>query len=186
MKKIIAVAILVFGILGIFYAKSCSAEEKSPYFVGMGMMFGSQWKSGPLWHTTSHNYNEFIFTPMVGKHMDDRWDLWLEGKIGYLDWSERGAVKLGANIMTSYDVLKFRTWSIYGEAGVGIGYRSYSPSNRTLGNGVLGFIDYGIGVKTKLTAKYTLKTGLRFEHSSSIPTNDAGINTHMVNTAIIW
>lgn len=192
MKKII-VAILVLGIMGIFYVKSCSAEEKSPYFVGMGMMFGSQWKSDQLWHFTPHYYKEFIFTPIVGKHMDDRWDIWLEGKIGYLDWTKdhADALKVGANIMTSYDVLKLRiwskTWSIYGEAGVGVGYRTYSPSNHTLGNGILGFIDYGAGVKTNLTAKYILKTGLRFGHTSSVPdTKDTGINTYMWNTAVIW
>lgn len=172
--------IILVLLLGI---KIVQAEE-SKMFYGMGFNFGGQLNGDPLWHTTGQrDWQEFAFVPQVGVHLDKHWDLWLEGRLEYLNWKKDGdAVKLGALLMTSYDILK----PFYIEAGGGFGYRTYSPSNKTLGTNILGFIDYGLGVKFKLSKRYTGKVGLRFEHSSSVPGADTGINSYETSWSILW
>ena len=186
MKKVMMICLV--GVSFFLLSLNCYAEE-SKTFLGIGMIFGGQFKVDPMWHVTPHDYNEFQVNPIVGEHLSDRWEIWLEGKIDYLNWKTdgRGALKLGASILTSYDILKFsERCRLYAEAGVGIGYRSWSPSNRTLGTSVLGLIDYGVGAKYKIDKKYTAKIGVRFEHTSSIPASDTGINTYGIAFALLW
>lgn len=184
MKTKISFLILLIVVLAPF---SLYAEDQPKYFVGMNAIFGEQWKEDPGWNLTIHrNCWEYQFNPVVGLHLSDRWDLWAEGKIGYLDWKDYNeAVKLGLNIMTSYDVIKYKDWRFYGEFGVGIGGRSYSPSNHVLGTSILGFVDYGVGVKYEFMRNWFAKIGVRFEHSSSIPAHDTGINSYTTLIGIL-
>lgn len=168
-----------------FFVGMCHSADS---FYGAGVFAGGQFRSDPLWHTTDkRDAQEFSFVPIIGKHVSDRWDIWIEGRLEYLRWREgSSALKIGALIMTDYNIIKTPNWSLYSEAGVGIGCRSYSPSSNTLGKGVLGFVDYGTGIKYKFTNKYTAKIGLRFEHTSSILGKDTGINTYGTYFAILW
>ncbi len=173
----------ICALLLMFQIKNCSAADT---FIGAAVMGGSQYDL--FWHVTSHDYKEFQFCPVYGKHMNDRWDAWLEGKLAYIDWENtKGSLKLGVLGMTSYDAVKFNDQvRLYAEAGVGIGYKSYSPSSNTLGNNPTGLFDYGVGIKYKLDKKRTAKIGLRFEHTSSMFGADTGINTYGTAFSIIW
>jgi len=171
---IMAVLVILFTCAA---AGKCSAKDT---FYGVGVFGGEQWQSSsnPIHHTSAYNWQEFQICPIYGKHMGDRWDLWLEGNLGYIKWQDNpGAIKLGANVMTSYDIVKYRQYRLFGEFGIGLGWASYTPSTNMLRNNVLGLIDVGIGMKTIMKNGLILKIGPRLQHSSAIFAHDAGINT---------
>jgi len=178
---IVAVLVVLFTCAT---AGKCGAKDT---FYGVGVFGGEQWISSanPTHHTSAYNWQELQVRPIYGKHMDDRWDLWLEGHIGCLKWVDHsGALRLGANVMTSYDVFKYKQCRLFGEFGVGFGWASYTPSTNMLRNNVLGLIDVGIGIKVLTKEEFTLKIGPRFHHTSAVFAHDAGINTFGVMVSL--
>ena len=183
--SVIIISIMAFIVL---VAEKCQASDFYRTFSGVGVYGGEQWQSpsNPIHHTSAYNWQEFQIRPIYGKHMDNRWDLWLEGNLGYIKWKNHpGAIKLGANVMTSYDVVKYKQYGLFGEFGIGLGWASYTPSTNLLRNNVLGLIDVGMGVKTIMKKGFILKIGPRFHHSSAVLARDVGINTFGIMVSLI-
>lgn len=176
MERIITIAlwltILGLAILFIFNIQRAHASDT---FYGIGILGGEQLKSDTLWHTSpNHNWQEFQIRPIYGKHMTKRWDLWIEGNLGYMRWKDgHDGIKLGALIMTDYDIIKYKDVNFYTEFGVGTGWMSYTSNTRMVRNNLLGFIDYGCGLEFQ-----NIKLGPRFHHTSSMFGKDSGINTY--------
>jgi len=149
----------------------CEAKDT---FYGMGIFGGEQWQQGLGHVDKTYNWQEFQVRPMVGKHLTDRWDLWLEGNLGYIKWNDGAhGTFLGTLVMTDYDIIKYKEYRFFTEMGVGLGWTNYTPGNHILGNGVLGLVDLGMGIQYK-----NIRVGPRFEHKSSMSTNDHGLNTY--------
>ena len=167
-KNFILLVIVFF--IALIVCKNCYANDT---FYGVGVWGGEQCRSASFIHVSeSYDWTEIQVRPVYGWHLDNRWDAWLEGEIGYIQWNEGSGYKLGVMVLTGYDVIKGNNWSLFGEVGVGLGYNSYSPSRNTLGNNPTGLIDVGIGVEYK-----NIRLGPRFHHTSSFFGHDAGINT---------
>lgn len=164
--------VLAVMLLVLLMAK-CEAEAKDTFY-GVGIFGGEQWQQG-LGHTDkTYDWQEFQVRPMAGKHLTDRWDLWLEGNLGYIRWNDKGnGTFLGALVMTDYDLIKYKEWRFFTEMGVGLGWTNYTPSSHMLGNGVLGLVDIGMGIQYK-----NIRVGPRFEHKSAMSANDHGLNTY--------
>ena len=185
---LIALFIALILILMTTVIEKCHADDFYRTFSGVGVYGGEQWQSSsnPIHHTSAYNWQEFQIRPIYGKHMDNRWDLWLEGNLGYIKWKDHpGAVKLGVSVMTSYDVIKYKQYGLFGEFGLGFGWASYTPSTNILRNNVLGLIDVGMGVKTIMKNGFILKVGPHFQHSSAVLAHDTGINTFGIMVSII-
>jgi hypothetical protein len=184
---------LFLGFAAIFAAGNCSAEEG---FYGLSVFGGGQYRSDSIWHTSeNYDWREIQVRPVVGWHKTDNWDLWVEGNLGYIAWEDQTgsaepgeesqhSLEAGVTGMTSYDVLKKGGWSLYGELGVGIGWMSNTPDPHLADNGVLGFLDYGLGVKFRTESGFAFKLGPRFHHRSCLFTRDAGMNSYFVMLSI--
>jgi hypothetical protein len=150
------------------------------------MLGGTQWHGDPIWYVTDkYDWWYFSVRPLVGIHRTERWDLWLEGNLGYSALEDDpDAVELGALGMTSYDFLSAGRWSLFGELGVGLGWMSDTPDEHVVDTGVLGFLDYGLGVKVRTERGLVVKLGPRFHHRSSLLKDDAGMNTYGVMLSV--
>ena len=180
--KIVVCSAIVSFVLFSFWIRGCSAEDT---FTGIGVFTGEQFKQG-IAHVSKHyDWEEFQVKPIYGKHMDDRWDLWVEGVVGLVNYTDTQSIKLGVNLMTSYDVIKIREARIYTEVGVGVGWCNRSPSTNLLRPNLLGFIDGGVGVKHPIGKGWAAKIGLRFHHTSSMFAHDTGINSYGVEIGLI-
>jgi len=179
---------LILGIGTILTAKVCPAGD---LFYGMSVFGGAQYDSDEIWHTEKHrDWREIQVRPLVGIHKTDRWDLWVEGSLGYIEWEDEPeavnagevpySIEAGVIGMTSYDVLKKGPWSLYGELGVGVGWMSETPDTNLVDTGILGFLDYGLGVKARTESGYIFKLGPRFHHRSCLTSVDAGLNSYGV------
>ena len=164
-------------------AATCRAADS--YF-GLSMLGGTQWHGDPIWYVTDkYDWWYFSVRPLVGIHRTERWDLWLEGNLGYSALEDDpDAVELGALGMTSYDFLSAGRWSLFGELGVGLGWMSDTPDEHVVDTGVLGFLDYGLGVKVRTERGLVVKLGPRFHHRSSLLKDDAGMNTYGVMLSV--
>ena len=78
--------------------------------------------------------------------------------------------------MNSYDFLSHQGWSLFGEIGAGIGWLSYTPDPHIVDDFVLGFFEYGIGIKARTKQGFVIKIGPRFQHRSGLFVVDAGVN----------
>jgi hypothetical protein len=176
------IAVLVV-LLALLVGKECHASDN---FYGVGIFAGEQWQKGIAHVSPDYNWQELQIKPMMGKHMSDRWDLWLEGNLGWMKWNDgHNGITLGALGMMSYDIIQYKCWSVYNEMGVGLGWTDHTPSTNLLRNNVLGLIDCGIGLKFKYQ-DYVIKLGPRFHHSSAILAHDCGINTYGMITTFLW
>lgn len=166
--EIWAIFILLYTIF--IFAPNCSASDT---FYGIGMYSGEQWKSATFIHVSpTYDWREFQLHPIYGQHLSDKWDIWFEGELGYIKWNSNNSVMVGIMLMTSYDIVQYKNYNLFGELGVGVGWISYSPSINTLGHNPAGLIDLGAGVEYK-----NFRIGPRFHHTSSMFGKDAGINT---------
>ena len=156
---------------------TCSAKEK---FYGMGAFAATQWHNDPIWYTSDkYDWRDYHIQPIVGIHETARWDAWLEGNVGYIQWEEPpDSLELGVILMNSYDVLSSNGWSLYGEIGAGVGWLSYTPDPHIVEDSVLGFFDYGVGIKARTKQGYVFKIGPRFHHRSGLFVRDAGVNSY--------
>lgn len=164
--------------------ETCAAQD---LFYGLGAFGATQNHDDPIWHTTENfDWREVHLNPVVGKHLSDRWDAWLEGNLGYVDWEEvQDSVEAGVSLMTSYDVFSHKGWGLYGEIGVGLGWMTNTPDQHLVDNSLLGFLDYGLGVKAKTRQGYVIKVGARFHHRSALFLRDAGMNGYGVMVSVV-
>ena len=169
------VSALILGLTVIPSVATCSADEK---FYGVGTYAATQWHEDPIWYTTANfDWREFHINPIVGRHQTHRWDVWLEGDVGYIRWDETpDSLELGVSVMNSYDFFAHKGWSLFGEIGAGIGWLSYTPDPHIVDDAVLGFFEYGIGIKARTKQGYVIKIGPRFQHRSGLFVVDAGVN----------
>ena len=169
------VSALLLGLTIIPAVATCATNDK---FYGMGAYAATQWHEDPIWYTTEHfDWREYHVNPIVGIHESKRWDAWLEGNIGYVMWDEvPDALELGISILNSYDFLTNKGWSLFGEIGAGIGWGSFTPDPHIVDDSVLGFFDYGIGIKARTKQGYVFRIGPRFHHRSGLFIRDAGVN----------
>jgi hypothetical protein len=110
--------------------------------------------------------------------------------LGYIDWEDDPdgvqpakadhSIEAGVFGMTSYDLLKQGPWSLFGELGVGVGWMSETPDENLVDTGVLGFLDYGLGIKARTTGGFIFKLAGRFHHRSCLTSVDAGMNSYGV------
>ena len=164
----------------------CNKGYGADDFYGIRIFAGEQMKNAPVAHVSErYDWEEFQVKPLYGKHMDDQWDLWIEGLIGLVNYNEGQSIKLGTLIMTSYDVVKVGETKVYTEVGVGVGWCNYSPSTNTLRPNLLGFIDAGAGIKYPIKKGWLAKIGLRFHHTSSMFGHDTGINTYGLEFSLV-
>jgi hypothetical protein len=168
---------MIVGLAVTFAAGTCAAGDA---YYGVSMFGGTQWHGDPIWYVAkNYDWWDVSVRPIVGVHKSDRWDLWLEGNLTYVALDDDpDSVELGATGMTSYDFVSGRSWSLFGELGVGLGWMSDTPDDHILGTGILGFFDYGVGVKFKSESGVVVKLGPRFHHRSSLFKDDAGMNTY--------
>ena len=166
---------LILGLAVIPAAANCSDKDT---FWGVGTFAATQWHSDPIWYTTENfDWREFHVNPIYGRHETNRWDAWLEGNVGYVDWDETpDSLELGISIMNSYDFLTHKGWSLFGEIGAGIGWGSATPDPHIVDDFVLGFLDYGVGIKARTKHGVVFKIGPRFHHRSGLFVRDAGVN----------
>jgi hypothetical protein len=172
--------ILAVMLLVLLVAK-CEVEAAGTFY-GLGVSAGEQWQKGLAHVSQTSNWQELQIRPSYGKHMTDRWDLWVEGELGYIKWNDgHSGVTLGALAMTDYGIVKYKGYRLFTEIGVGLGWTSYTPNKALLRNNVLGLIDVGIGIEYK-----NIRIGPRFEHKSAIFAHDQGINTYGIMIIRRW
>jgi hypothetical protein len=184
---------LILGVGAILAATTCPAADA---FYGLAVFGGTQYDSDEIWHTSENlDWREIGVRPFLGTHKTDRWDLWVEANLEYIEWEdEPGYAAAGEEIpfsieagligMTSYDVLKQGPWSLYGELGVGVGWLSETPDKNLVDTGILGFLDYGLGVKARTESGYIFKLGAKFHHRSCLTSVDAGVNSYGVTLSL--
>jgi len=167
-----------FLILGLTVIPAVANSSGKDTFFGVGTFTATQWHSDPIWYTTKNfDWREFHINPIVGRHQTDRWDAWLEGNVGFVQWDETpDTLELGVSIMNSYDFLAHQGWSLFGEIGAGIGWVSFTPDPHIVDDSVIGFLDYGIGIKARTKQGYVIRIGPRFHHRSGLFVVDAGVN----------
>jgi hypothetical protein len=170
---------LILGLTVVSAVKICSANET---FYGLGAFGATQYHDDPIWHTTENfDWREYHINPIIGRHQTDRWDVWLEGNLGYVNWDEvPDSVEVGASVLTSYDVLSHKGWSLFGEIGAGVGWMTNTPDENLVDNSFLGFLDYGFGIKARTKQGFVFKVGPRFHHRSGLFVVDAGMNGYGV------
>ena len=177
---------LVIGFAAVLAAKTSFAGDT---FYGLAVFGGTQYHADEIWHTESHrDWWEVQARPFVGVHKTDRWDLWIEADFGYIEWEDAPeavragelpySIQAGVTGATSYDVLKMGRWSLYGELGVGVGWMSETPDENLVDDGILGFLDYGFGLKFRTEGGLIVKLGPNFHHRSCLTTVDAGVNSY--------
>ena len=191
-KKVIILALLMAPLIFAFKPAMAGEKTEKNQFFGFSAFGGEQIKDEHLvnsfWHTTgNHEWKYWMLHPTYGLVMSDdsRWELYLEGNIGYLNFHSKNdyrryktdTLALGASIMTSYDFLRFKKVSLFAECGVGLGYWTKSPSKKLVQPDILGLINYGVGLKVPLGNDFYLRSSFRFTHTSSIPGRDTGANT---------
>lgn len=156
---------------------------------GLGVFYGTQLFHNPIWPTLSdYNWIYAILHPTYGKIFFDQLEVYLEGNIGWYNFSKASDVfSLGFCIMTAYDFVKFDKWSLSVECGAGLGYWNKTPSN-IIGEGLLGYFQYGAGAKIPIKNDLFLKLAYRFTHTSAIFKKDNGSNSHGILLAInkVW
>jgi hypothetical protein len=171
------VSALVLGLTAVSAVESFSADNT---FYGVGTFAATAWHDDPIWYTTNkekYDWQEYHVNPIVGRHQSSRWDVWLEGNVGYIIWDDLpDSLELGVSLMNSYDFLTRRGWSLFGEIGAGIGWLSYTPDPHVVDDFVLGFFEYGIGIKARTKQGFVIKIGPRFQHRSGLFVVDAGVN----------
>jgi hypothetical protein len=177
------VSALILGLTIIPSVGTCSANEK---FYGLGTFGATQWHEDPIWYTTDkYDWREFHIQPIVGRHQTRRWDAWLEGNVGYIQWDDTpDSLELGVILMNSYDFLSHRGWSLYGEIGAGVGWLHYTPDPHIVEDSVLGFFTYGVGIKARTKRGFVIKIGPRFEHRSGLFVVDAGVNGYGIEFSV--
>ena len=178
------VSALILGLTAIPAVATSSASEK---FYGLGAYAATKWPGDPIWYTTSEDFGwqEFHVNPIYGRRQTKRWDVWLEGNLGYVDWDTTpSSIELGVNIMNSYDVLSYKGWSLFGEIGAGIGWGSATPDPHIVDDFVLGFLDYGVGIKARTKQGVVFKIGPRFHHRSGLFVRDAGVNGYGIMLSV--
>jgi len=107
------------------------------------------------------------------------------GNVGFINWDEvPDGVELGASVMNSYDVLVQKGWSLFGEIGIGLGWMTNTPDTNLVGDSLIGFLDYGVGVKFKTAQGFVIKIGPRFHHRSDVTVRDAGMNGYGVMVSV--
>jgi hypothetical protein len=191
MRRAGAIALLA-GLAALLAAGPVLAADQ---FFGLGVFGGTQYHDDPVWHTESHrDWREISVRPVLGIHRTDRWDLWLEGNLGYIEWDDAPeavnageldySIEAGLMGMTSYDVLRYGRGSLYGELGAGVGWMSETPDTNLVDSGVLGFLDYGLGMKWRTEGGLGFKLGARFHHRSCLTTVDAGVNSYGVMLSV--
>ena len=170
---------LILGLTAVPAVKICSANDT---FYGLGAFGATQYHDDPIWHTTENfDWREYHVNPIAGTHLTDRWDVWVEGNLGYVDWDEvPDSLEVGASVLTSYDVLSHKGWSLFGEIGAGVGWMTNTPDENLVDNSLLGFLDYGFGVKARTKQGLVFKVGPRFHHRSGLFVVDAGMNGYGV------
>lgn len=186
---------IVLGLAAILAARTGYAGDP---FYGLAMFGGTQYHSDEIWHTSENlDWREIQVRPLLGTHMTDRWDVWAEAKLGYIEWeydqdsAEAGegsphSIEAGIMGKTSYDVLRAGRWSLYGDLGVGVGWMSDTPDTNLVDTGILGFLDYGLGVKFRTERGFIFKLGPNFHHRSSLTAVDAGVNSYGVMLSIAY
>jgi len=178
------VGALILGLTVIPAVGTCSAGEK---FYGLGGFAATQWHNDPIWYTSdNYDWQDYHLQPIVGIHQSPRWDVWLEGNLGYIHWEEPpDSLELGVILMNSYDVLSSGGWALYGEIGAGVGWLSYTPDPNIVDDSVLGFFDYGIGIKARTKQGYVIKIGPRFHHRSGLLVVDAGVTSYGIELSVM-
>ena len=177
------IAALVLALTALPARAAVSADTA---FYGLGLFVGEQWHDDPIWHVSENfDWQELQIRPIAGRHRTERWDLWLEGNLTYIKLEDvQDSIELGVNVMTSYDALKYKGWSLFGELGVGVGWMSATPDTNLVGDSILGFLDYGFGVKLTTKQGYLFKLGPRFHHRSSLVAVDAGMNSYGLTVSV--
>jgi len=112
-------------------------------FYGLTVFVGRQYHDDPIWHVSGKfDWEELQIRPVAGQHRTERADLWLEGNFTYIRLEDiPDSIELGLSVMTSYDVLKYKRWSLFAELGVGMGWMSATPDVNLVGDNILGFLD---------------------------------------------
>ena len=176
MRLRVAVA-LIAGLTLTLAAARCPAADA---YHGVSLFGGTQWHGDPVWYVSdTYDWQEVSVRPLLGLRKTKRWDLWLEGNLTYMALEDDpDSVELGALGMTSYDLLHRDAWGLFAEIGVGLGWMSDSPDDHIVGPGVLGFFDYGLGVRFRTDGGLLVRLGPRFHHCSSLFRDDAGLNTY--------
>lgn len=184
--------VVILSLIAISVPVLAAAANEKDRLMGLGVFGGEQVREehfvNSFWHTTgNHQWKYLMVHPTYGRVMSDngRWELYLEGNIGYLSFHSKNdyrryktdTLALGASIMTSYDFLRFKNVSLFAECGVGLGYWTKSPNKKLVQPDILGLINYGVGLKVPLGNDFYLRSSFRFTHTSSIPGRDTGANT---------
>jgi hypothetical protein len=184
---------VTLGFAVILAAGTCHGGDT---FYGLALFGGTQYHADEIWHTSENlDWQEIQVRPFLGIHRSDRWDVWAEANLGYIEWEHDRdsaaagegcpySIEAGVMGMTSYDVLRVGRWSLYGELGVGVGWMSETPDTNLVDTGILGFLDYGLGVKFRTERGFIFKLGPNFHHRSSLTAVDAGVNSYGVMLSI--
>ena len=175
------IAALALGFTVMSARETFSAEASfDDSFYGLTVFVGRQYHEDPIWHVSGKfDWEELQIRPVAGQHRTERADLWLEGNFTYIRLEDiPDSIELGLSVMTSYDVLKYKRWRLFAELGVGMGWMSATPDVNLVGDNILGFLDYGIGIKLRTKQGHMLKVGPRFHHRSSLVDVDAGMNSY--------
>lgn len=155
-----------------------NAEEKKR-IVGLSVFHGVQISEGLVWHyAKAHDWKCTIIHPMYGWVLDQKKELYLEGRIGSYDFDKLDdTLCLGLNLMGRYNFARFDRWSLFAELGGGLSWWNNAPSYDLVEGHFPANINYGVGLKF-LAGDKTLKLAYRFTHASVFRKNDTGINSH--------
>ena len=163
-------------------------EKKTQSMIGLGIFTGGECESDPIWHTSpKYDWKQVNLHPMYGWKFN-RAEVYFEGSIGYLRFkpSDDDIFSFGLTLMASYDVLRYKHFSLFTELGAGLGYWTDTPSQKLVRHSLLGIFQYGGGVKINITDNIQSRLTARFNHTSALLNGDTGANSYGVLLCVVW
>lgn len=191
---------VIVPLLSILTSAAASGEERDQKLIGLSVYGGEQISESPLnplWYRTENfSWLHYSLQPVYGWRVpaiSNRMDFFLEGNLGMFRFyskrdrrnSEINNYNFGISFMTSLDVLRIKSGSLFVEGGYGVGYWSNSPDPKLVEPNLLGLISYGVGVKVLLSDNLYMRMSWRFTHTSSIPGEDNGANTEGLQVGLV-
>lgn len=145
----------------------------------------------PHWpHTDITEWYFDMLSVIKGLPVTENLDATAELAIGKFAFKEEEVSNISIILGFNYDYLKFDLWSLYLDAGVGIGYWTAFPYDILVNRSALpAVLQYGTGIKFFLNDREFFKLGYGFRHDSALFSDeDIGINSHRleISYGIEW
>jgi len=168
--------LIILMSLALICPANANGKERT---IGLSIFYGTQISKDSPWHNSSrYDWNYTILYPSVSLGLSNRWEVSLEGIIGWYNFhGANDTFSLGICIMTAWDFIKFNKYSLFVEWGTGIGWWNKTPSTGLVDKGLLAYIQYGTGLKFPIKDNLFVKVAYRFNHASAF-LKDHGANTH--------